>query len=127
MEKSHIGDIAIDRPFIKGLLMKHRVFLKACFNAKTTKQVIRLIQACSLYQAQILLRIFSLELNNEIILRGKEVKKLYSKKKFNSFVKCFGDNGDFETIMLYNLESKKQLLLKFAPVIPILMEPLFTL
>jgi len=126
MAHSDFVTIAVDRPFMKGLLNKHRLFLRACFDAKIPKQAAKLISGCSLYQAHVLLRIFHLEVNHEIILRVVQAKKLKAKKKFDLLIKYFEDSGEFESLMQHTIQYKKAILLKFSTVLSVLMEPLFT-
>lgn len=117
--------VPVDIPYMRSVLILNKHFLKALYDAKKSTQISAAIDIASNEEIFLLLKIFHLEANNVILLFGAHVKTLTKKKKLNLLKKHFGDESNFESLMLEDISVLRNLLKKFIPVIKILLGPLF--
>lgn len=111
---------AIDKPYLKKLLQKHKNFLHKCYSSKSHKARKTIIEKAHLFELNVLLRSFFLIVHHHIELRKKITTVA---KKF--LLKHFLKKEDFHQLLYSSQENKKIVLLKLSASFSKLLSPLF--
>jgi hypothetical protein len=128
--------VPVDKPFLRTLFLRHKVFLKKVLNSKRVSTTKNLIQEAQETQVNILLRILHLIIHGAIPVEKKVLKQIPATKQrslaiFNQnhrkvarllFFKKDGTKGKKP---LVPLKRRQVILFKFAHHLPELLKPLF--
>lgn len=117
--------VPVDISYVRSLLISNKDFLRSLYEAKRKPAILSLIQNASNEQILLLLKIFFLEANGAIKLLVQHFKVLKRYKKITLFKTHFSDEENFETLLLQDINFKRDFLKKFVPVYQVLMSPLF--
>lgn len=111
---------AVDKPYIKKLLDKHRNFLYKCFSNKSYSAKKLLIKKASLFELNILVKYFFLLVHHHI-----ELRKTISNFTKKYLLSHFYNSDDYHKLLYSNVENKKIVLQKLISSFSKLLSPLF--
>lgn len=117
--------VPVDIPYMRSLLLLNKDFLQSIYNAQRKPLICSIIDKASNEEILLLLQIFYLEANGAIPLYAKHIKSLKAHKKISLFKTYFNHEGNYDILLLEEMCFKREFLKKFAPVLKVLMSPMF--